>query len=62
VAQMVASFTDPKQRVYPEHGEFDMAGFNTLLRFAKESGNSDKPFPPAEKFVDLSYAKAAGIQ
>ena len=60
--QLVATYMDPKLRVLPKQGELDMASFNNLLQFAKDSGNWDKPFPPAEKFVDLSYAKAAGIQ
>jgi ABC-type nitrate/sulfonate/bicarbonate transport system substrate-binding protein len=62
VDQLVTDYTDPKLRVLPEHGEFDMAGFDNMLNFAKASGNTDKPFPPAERFVDLSYVKAAGNQ
>jgi ABC-type nitrate/sulfonate/bicarbonate transport system substrate-binding protein len=62
VNQLVDTYADPKMRVLPKQGELDMASFNNLLQFAKDSGNWDKPFPPAEKFVDLSFAKAAGIQ
>ena len=62
VNQLVTAYADPKLRILSPHGEFDMASFNNLLRFAKDSGNYDKPLPPAEKFVDLSYVKAAGIQ
>jgi ABC-type nitrate/sulfonate/bicarbonate transport system substrate-binding protein len=62
VDKLVADYSDPMLRILSDHGEFDMAGFNNLLRFAKESGNYDKPFPPAERFVDLTYVKAAGNQ
>jgi NitT/TauT family transport system substrate-binding protein len=62
IDQLLAECADPSLRILSDHGEFDMAGFDNLLRFAKESGNWDKPFPPAEKFVDLTYEKAAGNQ
>jgi ABC-type nitrate/sulfonate/bicarbonate transport system substrate-binding protein len=61
VERLLADYADPTLHILSDHGEFDMAGFNNLLRFAKES-NYDGPFPPAEKFVDLTYVKAAGNQ
>jgi hypothetical protein len=39
-----------------------MTSFKYLLEVLKESGVTDQPLPPAEKFVDLSYATAAGAQ
>jgi len=62
VDQLVANYADPKLRILPRQGELDMASFNNLLQFAKDAGYTDKPFPPTEKFVDLTFAKAAGIQ
>src|SRR5580765_4705628 len=62
VDQLVANYADPKLRILPRQGELDMASFNNLLHFAKDAGYTDKPFPPTEKFVDLTFAKAAGIQ
>jgi ABC-type nitrate/sulfonate/bicarbonate transport system substrate-binding protein len=62
VDQLIAAYEDPKLRILSDHGEFDMASFENLLRFAKDSGNYNKPFPPMEKFVDLSYVRAAGNQ
>src|SRR5262249_35262065 len=59
---LMADYADPMLRILSDHGEFDLAGFNNLLRFGRESGNWDGPFPPAEKFVDLTYVKAAGNQ
>lgn len=58
----MANYADPKLRILPRQGELDRASFNNLLRFAKAAGYTDKPFPPTEKFVDLTFAKAAGIQ
>src|SRR5215469_15923130 len=62
VKEMIAAYYDSKLRVLPRQGEVDMASFNHLLEVLKESGVYDRPLPPAEKFVDLSYAKAAGVQ
>ena len=62
VDHLVANYADPKLRILPRQGELDMASFNNLLQFAKDAGYTDKPFPPTEKFVDLTFAKAAGIQ
>jgi ABC-type nitrate/sulfonate/bicarbonate transport system substrate-binding protein len=62
VKEMLAAYCDPGLRVLPRQGEVDMASFNRLLHVLQEAGVYDRPLPPAEKFVDLSYAKAAGIQ
>jgi ABC-type nitrate/sulfonate/bicarbonate transport system substrate-binding protein len=62
VKEMIAAYYDPKLRVLPRQGEVDMASFAYLLQVLKESGVYDKLLPPAEQFVDLSYAKAAGVQ
>ena len=62
VTSMVDTLYDPKKMILTDKGELNVAWFNNLLNMAKASGNWDKPFPPTEKFYDLSYAKAAGIQ
>jgi ABC-type nitrate/sulfonate/bicarbonate transport system substrate-binding protein len=62
IDQLLEEYADPSLHILSDHGEFDVAGFDNLLRFAKESGNWDKPFPSADKFVDLTYVKAAGNQ
>jgi ABC-type nitrate/sulfonate/bicarbonate transport system substrate-binding protein len=62
VKEMIAAYYDPKLHVLPRQGEVDMASFEYLLQILQESGVYDRPLPPAEHFVDLSYAKAAGAQ
>jgi ABC-type nitrate/sulfonate/bicarbonate transport system substrate-binding protein len=62
VDRVAASYSDPSRRILPRRGELDPASFNNLLQFAKDAGLWDKPWPPAERFYDLSYARAAGIQ
>jgi ABC-type nitrate/sulfonate/bicarbonate transport system substrate-binding protein len=62
VDRVAASYSDPSRQILPRRGELDPASFNNLLQFAKDAGLWDKPWPPAERFYDLSYAKEAGIQ
>jgi hypothetical protein len=59
---MIGNYYDPSLRILPREAEVDMASFRHFLDLLKESGVYDKPLPPAEDFVDLSYAKAAGIR
>jgi len=62
VKEMMVPYYDPKMRVLPRQAEVDMASFAYLLQVLKESGVYDKPLPPPEHFVDLSYAQVAGVQ
>jgi ABC-type nitrate/sulfonate/bicarbonate transport system substrate-binding protein len=62
VDRVAAAYSDPSRQILPRRGELDPASFNNLLQFAKDAGLWDKPWPPAERFYDLSYARAAGIQ
>ena len=62
VSQIVASYANPNLHILTAKGELDPAAFNRLLQMAKDAGNWDKPFLPAERFYDLSYGRAAGIQ
>ncbi len=62
VNEMMANIYDPKLRTLTKNAEVDMPSFRHVLELVKESGLYPKQLPPAEHFVDLSYAKAAGIQ
>ena len=39
-----------------------MESLQHLLELIDEAGLHSEPLPPAEHFVDLSYAQAAGIR
>jgi hypothetical protein len=39
-----------------------MPAFNRVIALMSDAGVVPKPPPPAEKFVDLQYLKAAGVQ
>jgi ABC-type nitrate/sulfonate/bicarbonate transport system substrate-binding protein len=62
VDEIMASYEDPALRILPREAELDMEGLQNLLDLIEEAGLHSEPLPPAEHFVDLSYAQAAGIQ
>jgi hypothetical protein len=60
--QIFAPYLDPARNVLPKRGEVDLAALNRVLALMSEVGAIPSPPPPAEKFVDLQYLQAAGIQ
>lgn len=60
--QIFAPYLDPSKNVLPKRGELSLAAFNRVLALMTEVGAIPSPPPPAEKFVDLQYLQAAGIQ
>jgi ABC-type nitrate/sulfonate/bicarbonate transport system substrate-binding protein len=62
VDEMIAHYYDPKLRILPKQAEVDMASLQHLLDLIKQAGLYDRPMPPAARFVDLSFAQAAGVR
>lgn len=60
--EIMANYEDPNLRILPRQAELDMDGLQNLLNLIEEAGLPSEPLPPAEHFVDLSYAREAGIQ
>ena len=56
VDRLMADYADPTLRVLSDHGEFDMAGSTTFFG-SRRNPAVTAPFPPTEKFVDLTYVK-----
>lgn len=46
----------------PKQGEIDVKGFNEVIKVMAEAGELKPPLPAAERFIDLQYLKAAGLQ
>ena len=55
-------YFEPEQHVLPMRGEIGMKGMETAISFLGEAGVIKPPLPPAERFVDLQYLRAAGLQ
>ena len=63
VARAVLSFFyEPDRGVMPRQAEIDMAGLTAVIALLGRTGELKAPLPPAERFVDLQYLKAAGLQ
>ncbi len=60
--QIFAPYLDPGKNVLPRRGELSLPAFDRVLALMAEVGAIPKPAPPAERFVDLQYLKAAGIE
>jgi ABC-type nitrate/sulfonate/bicarbonate transport system substrate-binding protein len=60
--QTMALFLDPDRGVLPKRGEIDLKGFAQVIALIGEAGAQPTPLPPAARFVDLRYLRAAGIE
>jgi ABC-type nitrate/sulfonate/bicarbonate transport system substrate-binding protein len=60
--QLFAPYTEPDKNVLPKRGELDLKAFDRVLKLMGEVGAIPTPTAPAERFVDLRYLRAAGIQ
>jgi hypothetical protein len=46
----------------PQRGEIDMKGMATAIEFMGAAGILKPPMPQPERFVDLQYLRAAGVE
>jgi ABC-type nitrate/sulfonate/bicarbonate transport system substrate-binding protein len=58
----LALYFEPERKVLPQRGEIDMKGMATAIAFMGEAGILKSPMPPPERFVDLQYLRAAGVE
>src|SRR5436190_20201233 len=55
-------YFEPERKVLPQRGEIDMKGMATAIAFMGEAGVLKPPMPAPERFVDLQYLHAAGVE
>ena len=60
--QTLSLYFEPDRGVVPKQGEIDVQGFAEVIRVMGEAGELKPPLPPVERFIDLQYLKAAGLQ
>jgi len=60
--QTLALYFEPDRGVVPKQGEINVAGLAQVIAFMAEAGLLAPPLPAPEKFVDLQYLRAAGVQ
>ena len=57
----LALYFEPDQGVLPKRGEIDRNGLAQVIAFMGEGGVIKPPLPAPERFVDLQYLRAAGV-
>ena len=60
--QTLALYFDPNCGVVAKQGEIDVKGFAQVIQVMAEAGELAPPLPQADRFIDLQYLKAAGLQ
>jgi ABC-type nitrate/sulfonate/bicarbonate transport system substrate-binding protein len=55
-------YFEPERKVLPLRGEIDPKGLAAAIAFMGEAGILKAPLPAPERFVDLRYLQAAGVQ
>lgn len=58
----LALFFEPERGVLPRRGEIDLKGLAQVIAMMGEAGTIKPPLPSPERFVDLQYLRAAGVQ
>jgi ABC-type nitrate/sulfonate/bicarbonate transport system substrate-binding protein len=58
----LALYFEPDRRVLPKLGEINVSGMEQAIALMGEGGILKGPLPRAERFVDLQYLQAAGVQ
>jgi ABC-type nitrate/sulfonate/bicarbonate transport system substrate-binding protein len=58
----LALYFEPDRRVLPKLGEINVRGMEQAIALMGEGGILKGPLPRAERFVDLQYLQAAGVQ
>jgi ABC-type nitrate/sulfonate/bicarbonate transport system substrate-binding protein len=60
--QMLAFYYEPDRGVMPRQAEISLPGMAKVIELLGVTGTLKAPLPPAERFVDLQYLQAAGLQ
>ena len=58
----LALYLDPDRGVLPRQAEIDLGGLAQVIAFMGEGDTLTPPLPAPEKFVDLQFLRAAGVQ
>ncbi len=60
--QTLDLYFNPERGVLPRRAEIDPKGLQQVIALMSEAGNLKPPAPSADRFLDLDYLRAAGIE
>jgi ABC-type nitrate/sulfonate/bicarbonate transport system substrate-binding protein len=55
-------YYEPYSGVLPKQGEISLQGFQKVIELMDGAGTLNQPLPNAERFIDLQFLQAAGLQ
>jgi ABC-type nitrate/sulfonate/bicarbonate transport system substrate-binding protein len=58
----LALYLEPDRGILPKQGEINLKGIEQVISMMADAGTIKEPLPAAERFVDLQYLEAAGVQ
>jgi len=58
----LALYLEPERHVLPRQGEIDREAMKRSIALMRDAGQLTAPLPPADRFVDLQYLRAAGVE
>jgi ABC-type nitrate/sulfonate/bicarbonate transport system substrate-binding protein len=58
----LALFFEPERGVIPKQGEIDRRGLDQVIAMMGEAATLKPPLPSADRFIDVQYLQAAGIE
>jgi ABC-type nitrate/sulfonate/bicarbonate transport system substrate-binding protein len=59
---VLALYYEPDRGVMPKQGEINIAGLAQVISLLGAAGEIGRPLPEPQRFVDLQYLQAAGLQ
>ena len=59
---VLALYYEPDRGIMPKQAEINMAGLTKVIGLLGSAGQIAEPLPSADRFVDLQYLRAAGLQ
>jgi ABC-type nitrate/sulfonate/bicarbonate transport system substrate-binding protein len=59
---VLALYYEPDRGIMPKQAELNMAGLTNVIALLADAGEIARPVPAADRFVDLQYLHAAGLQ
>lgn len=60
--ETLALYFEPDRGVVPKQGEIDLKGLAQVIQFMADARELKPPLPDPNRFVDLQYLRAAGLQ
>jgi NitT/TauT family transport system substrate-binding protein len=61
-AQTLDLFFKPERGVLPRQAEIELKGMQEVIAMMAEAGALKAPLPPPQRFVDLQFLRAAGVE